>query len=787
MSLGGFQPGAGANPYFWTQDVDANCHRLLELREITGCEGNLRIDSNVHVTGDFSFEGNIIVIGDLEMDCHRILNLREITGCFDNLSFRANTTTHGNINLDSGPGPSDREYQMNGKRFLYSTHPGNLLHLEVYRARVFECIYLGEPDPIALCKGPNDELLVDGRAVAPHSPDRAVQFNNNGSFGGSANLVWTANNRLGILTDAPAYPLDVTGNARVTGIQYVGTASNLLLYTAGPNSATVLAAGDGTGTFNISGNGFVNLFAGLDFTFSPGGTTASALSVRRDGTVVIGAATIPTPFALDVFGDINIQDPDDANGFTYRINGVPFITRPAAPVGAVQFNDAGAFGGSQYLTWDNANRKLIAIAPAVDWMTLILAGGVGYPSVGIGSRYVNSGYKLAFGCQIDPVAGPAQMVLTEKGFLAIGLEDCETPLWVRRAAGADPAFGSADTAIATFDAYAYNALQLGVSLANTVWMQILNPGASIAGPMALNPLGGNVGVGTLTPQAALDVNGNLIISDGTNTGAPSLTLGSYAPISFRLYDSELVITGAYAPTASASAIWMQARGVGDVATPIAINARGGSILIGNDVAFNYSTQLLVFGVVSPPTLVFTDPRIVDFRSNQWNSLSVTWNGTSFSLQAAYDNVYDSAGTRVLPLAINPLGGNVGIGTLNPQFPLDVNGTNIASSLVVRSDWAGIDTISVRSTNPAGAAGISLVNNAIENFNLSLRGVSFGSNPSAVVFTSFGAFPFVFFTGGAERMRILTTGGVSMPGIPTTAPATPNTIWNNGGVLNITPP
>jgi hypothetical protein len=50
-----------------------------------------------------------------------------------------------------------------------------------------------------------------------------LQFNNAGVFGASANLFWdNANNRLGINTTAPAYPLGVVGDVNITGTYRIG-------------------------------------------------------------------------------------------------------------------------------------------------------------------------------------------------------------------------------------------------------------------------------------------------------------------------------------------------------------------------------------------------------------------------------------------------------------------------------------------------------------------------------------------------------------------------------------
>ena len=67
------------------------------------------------------------------------------------------------------------------------------------------------------------------------------------------------------------------------------------------------------------------------------------------------------------------------------------------------------------------------------------------------------------------------------------------------------------------------------------------------------------------------------------------------------------------------------------------------------------------------------------KSSGWAALSYFGNNTSGVVAGAYDNVaylggHNGALNAWTNLAINPDGGNVGIGTTNPSYPLAVNGT-----------------------------------------------------------------------------------------------------------------
>ena len=109
----------------------------------------------------------------------------------------------------------------------------------------------------------------------------------------------------------------------------------------------------------------------IRFTFSPAANLGIGLSGAGGATgaitlngVTSGAVTITVAAAA---GTWNLQLPtDDGNsGQFLQTNGsgvtswATAVTGPASPVNSVQFNDAGAFGGSSNFLWDNSNRRLL--------------------------------------------------------------------------------------------------------------------------------------------------------------------------------------------------------------------------------------------------------------------------------------------------------------------------------------------------------------------------------------------------------------------------------------------
>lgn len=242
---------------------------------------------------------------------------------------------------------------------------------------------------------------------------------------------------LGVGSANPQYPLDVTGNARVTGCVYLGGALPL-----------VSLCNDGSGNLLINGspitNVLSNLLAGTCITLTPGaGTVTISANVGcilggllagtcmtltpGAGTVTVSAnvACIQSPWVqnidggghslsnvsqVSVSGNVNIGGCYQIMGVNFAcgngagginltnivtINGSPVPTPvgPAPPNTSVQFNSNGAFGGSGALIWTGSalgitgqaivgqintdNPLILANAPGVyDTLGVLVGGGI---------------------------------------------------------------------------------------------------------------------------------------------------------------------------------------------------------------------------------------------------------------------------------------------------------------------------------------------------------------------------------------------------------------------------
>lgn len=158
-----------------------------------------------------------------------------------------------------------------------------------------------------------------------------------------------------------------------------------------------------------------------------------------------------------------------------------------------------------------------------------------------------------------------------------------------------------------------------------------------------------------------------------------------------------------------------------------------------------------------PAVVFSG-----FKPSGTNRTAITGTTPAFMFQAGLDT---SWATSIMTMLGN---GRVGIGTVAPAFPLDVNGnTNIGGLLTIVSGASG-GTPSVTATNTGGSnywklvgdnnAGYDIANWYTDGTNSVFSGMMRGSTGITGGYT--------IWTGGVARLNVLSTGFV---GIGTTTP------------------
>ena len=192
-------------------------------------------------------------------------------------------------------------------------------------------------------------------------------------------------------------------------------------------------------------------------------------------------------------------------------------------------------------------------------------------------------------------------------------------------------------------------------------------------------------------------------------------------------------------------------------------------LTGSNALFTLSTAggFVIKGVSATPTnLAYLAnnyfPKFYT-RPDQNFGITIFDQSTATAIQSA-----DIAnGVSASVLALNPYGGNVGIGITNPSALLHVSGgtdyNTIFSSTSNRSGWV----INTPGTNSPGGSGLVLASDGSFRF----------GNASQYQIAMYTSNEVGIFGGGSERLRVTSGGNV---GIGTTSPEGPLHIYGNNG-------
>jgi len=441
----------------------------------------------------------------------------------------------------------------------------------------------------------------------------------------------------------------------------------------------------------------------LDFNYAASGTAdaaatvATAMSINTSGNVGIGV-TAPLQ-KLDVNGNVNVP-----TGSCYMVNGTCITTGGLSG------------GGTGFLPiWTSAtalgNSIIAANASSATVGGNLFTTGILYAATGflmngtdkhylysdgvnaVGLRINNGGTATAYlgfkaigglpavdgagGTLLLSTAGVERARITNTGNVGIGTAAPNEKIEIAATAGARGIFsdgGGASRKVVLFEAP-------GTTHAGYGRIAAHDYGAGSGLDLVLNDTGGNVGIGVTAPTQKLHVNGNVNVPTGScyMVNGVCITSGGLGGSGTLNYVSKFSPNGT---TLANSLIFDNGTNVGiGSATPdskLEVFGTGASPSLSSDVGiFKVSgniTQELAFGEYTAAPFAF------------WMQTKKSSNdGSSW------------------PLAINPLGGNVGIGTANPIGKLDVsNGT---SNMYVGFASTNYPRLYLGGTAASGVAGI----------------------------------------------------------------------------------
>lgn len=242
--------------------------------------------------------------------------------------------------------------------------------------------------------------------------------------------------------------------------------------------------------------------------------------------------------------------------------------------------------------------------------------------------------------------------------------------------------------------------------------------AATAGNLLLNPSGGNVGIGNTTPSAKLTI-GSPMEGDAstfgtsfvTNSGALGTVAGSeliLGNFGFHANSNSSLAISAYRPTAGTT--WLDTAlvlgmnvdfteraggfmsmhssgniGIGTLNPGFKLDVNGTARVVGKLNSVGLSVGGLQAATASSSTAV------ADMGGGDVHTYFGSYDGASS--YATWLQALRPSDQLTFPMAINPNGGNVGIGTANPAYKLDVNGTaRVSGSMLVNGQMNLSDVI-----------------------------------------------------------------------------------------------
>ena len=547
---------------------------------------------------------------------------------------------------------------------------------------------------------------------------------------------------VGIATTTPVSKLDVNGEVSVKG--------------------QVFLANDGTSNYIRAGS------AGLYIQNSTGSATYAFVS----NTGNVGIGTTSPAANLDVF---------NASGGEIKFGNASGIGRLVANGTATYM---GSYSNHPLIFQTNQDEKMrITSAGNVGVGTAspdakfnvnggISIGGAGLSNTAFGQRFwpivggnsvfnIYAGIaKMHFtsGSSDDQTANTSLMVLTNNGDLGVGTSSPNNKLTVNGAVSAFQA-GVTDQFSITPQAAGSGVLLVSSNEASNAYRELILDGSPVrinaAGTEAMRVTSsGNVGIGTTSPGAKLDVS-STTDGDTIRVSFPSAATGSTGGgIQFRAYTNSAVLVEQgriQTICADGSASYggdmrFMTAGAGALAERMRITQTG-------NVGIGTASPRGKVEIVGPASETSTLANAVTnagllikpYSASDWGTAFGSLTGQVQSIQGV-----DLGGSGSRDIALNALGGNVGIGTASPTAKLQVAGSVIIQNANAYDEltFSGSEFTNIYSQTTSG--------------------MQVGTTASSYL---------AFITNATEKMRIGSTGNVSIG----TITANNRLVVDNGGI------